>query len=90
MDNKLTDVVARRWMVLLLCSDNRLALTGLRPSAAYSVVVEARKTRKHDSVSEGKWLTLTTVSGVIACRLHESIIMYYSCWNMAAVMYHFG
>lgn len=35
-------------------SENRMTLTGLRPSVAYTVVVEARKMQKHDAVSEGK------------------------------------
>lgn len=38
----------------MLFVDNRLLLTSLCPSMAYNVVVEARKMRRHDAISEGK------------------------------------
>jgi len=39
-----------------LCNvlESRMVLSGLRPSTAYTVVVEARRSQKHEAVTEGK------------------------------------
>lgn len=53
--------------------DNRLLLMGLQPNMAYNVVVEARKMRKHDAISEGMNETRLFIS-----RVDTSSYLFYS------------